>query len=226
MSDWPNDTASAPSLPEGHLLECLLTTRDADGGVRVSPMGPIFDRAFTTALLRPYPPSASLENLRRDGGGVLHITDDAAQIALAAIGQLDAAPRTMATPDGRGVILYMRQEGRGIGLVNKIKAYALQDQGMDTVEANVKLGFKADHRDYGVGAQILHDLGVRQMRLLTNNPVKFRALKGYGLEIVDRVALEVEPNPSNAAYLRTKAEKLGHVFSFSPERDPAEDADS
>ena len=111
----------------------------------------------------------------------------------------------------------MRQEGRGIGLVNKIKAYALQDEGLDTVEANLKLGFKADHRDYGVGAQILHDLGVRKMRLLTNNPVKFRALKGYGLEIVDRVPLEMLPNPSNAKYLRTKAEKLGHLLSIPDE---------
>jgi len=135
--------------------------------------------------------------------------------------QLRAAQARIAE-EGRGVILYMRQEGRGIGLVNKIKAYALQDDGMDTVEANVELGFKADHRDYGVGAQILHDLGVRQMKLLTNNPVKFRALKGYGLEIVDRVALEVEPNPSNEAYLRTKAEKLGHVFSFSEREKPTE----
>ena len=129
--------------------------------------------------------------------------------------QLRAAQAKIAEA-GRGIILYMRQEGRGIGLVNKIKAYALQDGGMDTVEANVELGFKPDHRDYGVGAQILHDLGVRKMRLLTNNPVKFRALKGYGLDIVDRVALEIEPNPSNENYLRTKAEKLGHVFSYAP----------
>ncbi|MDJ0521551.1 MAG: GTP cyclohydrolase II [Planctomycetota bacterium] len=130
--------------------------------------------------------------------------------------QLRASQRRIAE-EGRGVILYMRQEGRGIGLVNKIKAYALQDEGLDTVEANLKLGFKADHRDYGVGAQILHDLGVRKMRLLTNNPVKFRALKGYGLEIVDRVPLEMLPNPSNAKYLRTKAEKLGHLLSIPDE---------
>ena len=127
--------------------------------------------------------------------------------------QLRAAQQKIAE-EGRGVILYMRQEGRGIGLVNKIKAYALQDEGLDTVEANEALGFKADHRDYGVGAQILHDLGVRQMKLLTNNPVKYRALKGYGLEIVDRVALEAEPNESNEDYLRTKVEKMGHVLSL------------
>ena len=134
--------------------------------------------------------------------------------------QLRAAQALIAK-EGRGVILYMRQEGRGIGLVNKIKAYSLQDGGMDTVEANVHLGFKADHRDYGMGAQILHDLGVRKLRLLTNNPVKFRALRGYGLEIVERVAIEVEPNPANEKYLRTKAEKLGHVFSFTSQPDPA-----
>ena len=135
--------------------------------------------------------------------------------------QLRAAQKRIGE-EGRGVILYMRQEGRGIGIVNKIKAYALQDGGMDTVEANVELGFKADHRDYGVGAQILHDLGVREMRLLTNNPVKYRALKGYGLEIVDRVPLEMEPNESNEAYLRTKREKMGHILTLK--RKPASDA--
>src|SRR5690606_31400347 len=115
--------------------------------------------------------------------------------------------------EGRGVVLYMRQEGRGIGLANKLRAYALQDAGADTVEANVQLGLPADARDYGVGAQILHDLGVRRMRLLTNNPVKRAGLEGYGLEIVERVPLEVPANPANERYLATKREKLHHLLS-------------
>ncbi|HHT01679.1 MAG TPA: bifunctional 3,4-dihydroxy-2-butanone-4-phosphate synthase/GTP cyclohydrolase II [Firmicutes bacterium] len=112
-----------------------------------------------------------------------------------------------------GVLLYMRQEGRGIGLGNKMRAYALQDEGKDTVEANECLGFPPDARDYGIGAQILADMGVRQMRLLTNNPRKFHGLEGYGLEIVDRVPLEIPPNPYNERYLATKREKLGHLLS-------------
>ena len=116
--------------------------------------------------------------------------------------------------EGEGVIVYIRgHEGRGIGLRHKLEAYALQDGGLDTVEANVELGFSADARDYGVGAQILADLGVTTMRLLTNNPTKRAGLEGYGLTIVDRIPLESEPNPENLRYLRTKREKLGHLLA-------------
>ncbi|HDK35503.1 MAG TPA: GTP cyclohydrolase II, partial [Bacteroidetes bacterium] len=123
--------------------------------------------------------------------------------------------------EGQGVLLYMRQEGRGIGLANKIKAYHLQEHGKDTVEANEALGFKPDLRDYGIGAQILLDLGVRKIRLMTNNPKKIVGLKGYGLEIVERVPLEATPNPLNIGYLQTKRDKLGHLIlnGDSPEKD-------
>jgi 3,4-dihydroxy 2-butanone 4-phosphate synthase / GTP cyclohydrolase II len=128
-------------------------------------------------------------------------------------GEQLAAALKMIEEEGRGVVLYMRQEGRGIGLKNKIKAYALQDQeGLDTVQANERLGFPADLRDYGVGSQILVDLGVRRMRLITNNPGKRAGIEGYGLQIVERVPLEIQPNEKNFEYLRTKKEKLGHVL--------------
>jgi 3,4-dihydroxy 2-butanone 4-phosphate synthase/GTP cyclohydrolase II len=116
----------------------------------------------------------------------------------------------MIEEEGKGVIVYMNQEGRGIGLMNKIKAYALQEQGMDTVDANIHLGFNADERDYGVGASILHEIGVSKMRLITNNPVKRIGLEGYGLEIVENVPIEVGINPYNEKYMRTKKERMGH----------------
>ncbi len=127
--------------------------------------------------------------------------------------QLDAAMAAIAK-EGRGVILYMRQEGRGIGLANKIRAYALQDQGLDTVEANTRLGFKPDLREYGLGAQMLMDLGIRKMRLLTNNPKKVVGLEGYGLTVTERVPLELNTDPHNAEYMRVKKEKLGHLLKL------------
>jgi 3,4-dihydroxy 2-butanone 4-phosphate synthase/GTP cyclohydrolase II len=111
---------------------------------------------------------------------------------------------------GKGVVLYMNQEGRGIGLLNKLKAYKLQEEGLDTVEANLHLGFKMDERDYGVGAQILRDLGIHKIKLMSNNPRKRAGLLGYGLEIVENVAIEISSNPYNVRYLQTKKDKMGH----------------
>ncbi len=120
----------------------------------------------------------------------------------------------MVEKEGKGVIVYMRQEGRGIGLVNKLRAYCLQDMGKDTVEANEELGFKADMRDYGIGAQILVDLGLHEIRLMTNNPRKIIGLEGYGIEVVERVPIETKPLQENIEYLKTKAKKMGHLLSI------------
>jgi 3,4-dihydroxy 2-butanone 4-phosphate synthase/GTP cyclohydrolase II len=192
---------SSTTDPEPHLA---LTV-----GIPTPPEGP----AGNPALDAPVLVRAHSECLTGDVFGSMRC-DCGPQLAAA----MDRIAR-----DGRGVVLYMRQEGRGIGLLNKIRAYELQEQGLDTVEANERLGFKADHREYGIGAQILFDLGVRKMRLLTNNPTKYRGMSGYGLEIVERVALETEPTSSNEAYLRTKADKLGHLLSL-PRAPNARDA--
>ena len=127
--------------------------------------------------------------------------------------QLEAALKKI-EKEGKGVVVYMNQEGRGIGLINKLKAYKLQEQGLDTVEANIELGFKGDERDYGIGAQILRDLGVRKIRLLSNNPKKRTGLTGYGLEIVETIPLEIKSNNYNYHYLKTKKEKLGHSLKL------------
>ena len=127
--------------------------------------------------------------------------------------QLEASMKAI-EEEGKGVIVYMNQEGRGIGLINKLKAYSLQEKGLDTVEANIELGFKGDERDYGIGAQILRDLGVKKIRLMSNNPKKRTGLMGYGLEIVDNVPLEIESNQYNVNYLKTKKDKMGHELKM------------
>jgi 3,4-dihydroxy 2-butanone 4-phosphate synthase/GTP cyclohydrolase II len=131
--------------------------------------------------------------------------------------QLENAMQMIAR-EGRGVVVYMRQEGRGIGFLNKMRAYVLQDEGRDTVEANEELGFDVDLRDYGIGAQILRDLGIKKIKLLTNNPKKIIGLEGYGLEITKRVPVVIEPKPQNLKYLSTKQKRMGHLLNIEEEK--------
>ncbi len=173
-----------------HMALCLGIDRPSESGGRFPPIGePLLVRVHSQCLTG-------------DVFGSLHCDcGEQLEQAMAAIQK-----------EGRGILLYISQEGRGIGLAHKMRAYALQDDGLDTVEANEKLGFKADEREFGTGAQILHDLGARKLRLLTNNPKKLTSLDGYGLEVAEQVPLRITPNPHNKRYLETKREKLGHLL--------------
>ena len=148
------------------------------------------------------------------------LTGDALGSLRCDCGQQLQTAMQMIEKEGKGVIVYMRQEGRGIGFVNKMKAYALQDRGRDTVEANEELGFAADLRDYGIGAQILRDLGISKIRLLTNNPKKIIGLEAYGLEIVERVPIEMQPLAHNLKYLATKKRRMGHLLNIDEVKEP------
>jgi len=216
--------AAAHGLPELSVADLVAHRMASESFVKQlsqstlpSRYGPFLMRAFENRLDRRQHMVVSLGELRSPEPLLVRVhseclTGDVFGSQRCDCGhQLDESERRIAA-EGRGAILYLRQEGRGIGLVDKIRAYALQDAGRDTVQANLELGLPIDRRDYGLAAQILHSLGVRRVRLLTNNPLKIAALAEYGVQVVERVPLEVAPNDENREYLRTKKEKLGHLL--------------
>jgi 3,4-dihydroxy 2-butanone 4-phosphate synthase / GTP cyclohydrolase II len=221
LASWPSGPLAPPVIP----VEVLIATRRErekpirEEAVATMPTeyGDFMIHAFENALTGEHHVALTMGDVA-DGEPVLMrvhsecLTGDAFHSLRCDCGQQLAAALKAVSEQGRGLVLYMRQEGRGIGLVNKLRAYELQDQGKDTVEANVLLGFPPDLRDYGVGAQILQTLGVRKIRLLTNNPTKVVGLSGFGLEIVERVPIVIDPNDVNRFYMDTKKDKMGHII--------------
>ena len=221
LSTWPDEPLAPPILPVealiAHRREKERPVREAAVATMPTEYGDFLIHAFENALNGEHHVALTMGDIGNGEPVLLRVhseclTGDAFHSLRCDCGQQLAAALRAVAVEGRGLVLYMRQEGRGIGLVNKLRAYELQDEGKDTVEANVLLGFPPDLRDYGVGAQILLDLGVRKIRLLTNNPTKVVGLSGFGLEIVERVPILIDPNEVNQFYMDTKKDKMGHLI--------------